>query len=170
MERHFTISAGVGALLALGAPAVDMPLRAQWRPMRGFGIGVRIDVPLVGSTVTGPEGNASVSAVLVGPEFSATWVETRWLRFQQSAGVAVVELHATGHAEPPYHGESVGGTAGLAFLGVEVAPRLTDAIHLSLAGLAGVAPVDADISFAGQVVAKWAHPLGQASVGVDVDF
>jgi hypothetical protein len=137
---------------------------------RVLGVGARVSVPVLGSTVSSQEGHASVAATLFGVEATAVVLDAHYVRLSAYAGLAAAWLRTSGFASAPYVGQSDAAVTALPFLGVEVAPRLADRVHLHLAGDVGASLPRADVSFAGHTVASWGRPLGMGSAGVSVDF
>jgi hypothetical protein len=137
---------------------------------RVIGMGARVSVPLLGTTLQAAEGRASVAATLFGAEVTAVFLEAPRVRLAANAGVAVAWLRTSGFATAPYIGQADAGVTGLPSLGIEVDPRLGERVHGHLGGDVALALPPADIAFANRKVASWGRPLGICAAGVSVDF
>jgi hypothetical protein len=167
---RFVASAAVAVPLEPGGPGADLALRFRWMATRRIGVGALVSIPVVGSTVSAVQGSASTSAAIFGAEVSAVLLDARPVRLAASAGLGAAWLRTTGFASAPYVGGSASLVTGLPFLGLEVAPRLTDHLRLYLGGHAGIALPSADIAFAGHTVATWGRPLGLLSAGMSLEL
>ncbi|APR87756.1 hypothetical protein A7982_13105 [Minicystis rosea] len=164
----------VGAALAVpfqpGGPGLDLTLSGRWMATDHLGVGALLSVPLAGSTVTSTEGSASMSATLFGASLSWVVDVIPELRLSAQAGPALAWLRTNGFAATPYQGKPSNIAVLLGFIGAEIAPRLTERVHLCFDGQVGVSLPRADIAFAGRTVAAWGRPLGMLSAGASVDW
>jgi len=167
---RLVVDAAVAVPLEPGGPGVDLALRARWMVTQRIGVGGLVSVPIVGSTVSSTEGSASSSAAILGAEISAVLLDARRVRLAASAGLGAAWLRTAGFASAPYTGRPDSLVSALPFLGVEVAPRLTDHLRLYLGGHAAISLPGADIVFAGRSVATWGRPLGLLAAGVSLEL
>jgi hypothetical protein len=168
--QRFEAAAGVAAAIQSGGAGVDVALRFRWMATRVFGVGVTVDVPVMGSTVRSAEGSASLAAAVFAAEISAVLLDRRPVRLAVTGALAAAWLRTSGSAKAPYTGSTDDVATALPMLGVEVAPRVAQRVHLFAAGRAGVSFPRADVAFAGRTVATWGRPVGLASGGVSFDF
>jgi hypothetical protein len=180
-EWRFTADAGLGAAPQTGGVGMDLLLRARWMPNRVLGLGLSVDVPLLGSTVTSGGNAATVSATLFGAEVSAGYLERSGLRLAATAGIAVAWVHTMGFAtgagpgvkpvsmQPVVYHAANAATA-VTTLGIEVAPRLTPRLFLVLSGRVGISLPAAEIAFVTQTVGTWGRPVGLVTGGAGVEL
>jgi hypothetical protein len=137
-----------GAVIAVpfqpGGAGVDLALRFRWMATRVIGLGALVSVPIAGTTVSAAQGSTSVSVPIFGAELTAVILDARPVRLAVSAGFGAAWLRTTGTAISPYVSRSDSVVVGLPFLGVEVAPRLTDHLRLYVGGHVGVSVPRAD--------------------------
>jgi hypothetical protein len=168
--RRMEVAASAAMPLGTGGPGLDALLNARWLLTSRLGVGLALDVPLVKSTLTSGVNSAKVSAALAGAELSVALFDARALRLTAIGGVALAWIRTEGEATPPYTSESDHAWAALPLVGAELAPRLTERLHASLAARVGLAAPKPDIEFAGEHVATWGQPLVLLSAGIGTDF
>ncbi|HET7539071.1 MAG TPA: hypothetical protein VFK05_04340 [Polyangiaceae bacterium] len=151
-----------------GSLGLDLLLRARQRFGQTFGVGVKLVVPLVPSTVSSGGNAADVSASLFGVELSALLLTTRLVTFGAHAGVSLLWLSASGQAQPPYTDGVDRAFAALPSVGGELGVRVNEHVRLCLGAELGVAVPKLELAFAGQNVTSWARPLALFSAGVGV--
>jgi hypothetical protein len=167
---RFVAAVALAVPVQTGGPGADLALRARWMATRILGVGAIVSLPIAVPRITSTQGSASLEASLFGAELTAVFFDAGPVRLATHAGLALGWLRATGFASAPYVGQSSSVVTSLPFVGVEIAPRLTERVRLCLDGDAAVSAPRADIAFAGHVVASWARPLGLFAAGVSVDF
>lgn len=165
--RFFLEVAGV-VPVQTGSLGLNALLRAQQRFGSIYGLGVRLVLPVVPSTVHSAGNSADVSTSLFGVELSALLVTTRKATLGARAGLSVLWLSASGEARAPYTDRVARKLAALPSLGTELSLRLTQRVRLCLGAELGISVPKLELAFAGQRVAAWARPLGLFSVGVGV--
>jgi len=151
-----------------GSLGLDVLLRARVRFGTTFGLGVKLVLPVVPSTVSSAGNAAEVSSSLFGVELSALLVTTRVATVGAHAGLSLLLLSATGQAKAPYTDGVDRKPAALPSLGGELGLRLTEQLRLCLGAEVGVAVPKLELAFAGQTVTSWARPLALFSAGVAV--
>jgi hypothetical protein len=169
-ERRWVAAASVAMSLGTGGPGLDAWLNARWLLTSRLGIGLGLDVPLVGSTLSSGVNSAKVSAALLDAELSVAFFDSRALRLVAIGGIALAWIRTEGEATAPYTSQSDHAWAGLPLLGAEIAPRFSERVHGCLGARAGVALPKPDIQFADERVATWGQPLVLLSAGIGVDF
>ena len=151
-----------------GSLGLDLLLRARARIAASYGIGAKLVLPLVQSTVSSGGNAADVSASLFGVELSGRFVTTPLATLDAHAGVSMVWLSASGRAQAPYTDRVDRKLAALPSLGSELGFRLTKHVRLCLGAELGVALPKLELAFAGQSVATWGRPLALFSAGLGV--
>jgi len=153
-----------------GSLGLDLLLRARLRFGSTYGLGVKLAVPVVSSTVSSGGNSADVSASLIGAELSALVVTTPFATVSAHAAMSLLWLSATGQAQAPYTDRVDRKLAALPSLGSELGFRLTKHWRLCLGGEIGVALPKLEVAFAGQSVATWGRPFALISAGVGVTW
>jgi len=149
-----------------GSVGLDVLLRARLRFGATYGLGLKLVLPVVASTVSSGGNAADVSASLFGVELSALLMTTPLITFGAHAGISALWLSATGQAHAPYTDRVDRKLAALPSLGSELGFRLTKHVRLCLGAELGVAFPKLELAFAGQSVATWARPFALLSAGV----
>ena len=154
--------------LQQGSLGLDLLLRARYRFGRSFGLGMKLVLPIVPSTLSSGSNAADMASSLFGLEISAVLLATRPATLDAHAGLSVLLLSASGNAQPPYTNRVDRQWSAFPSLGTELAFRLTQHLRLCLGAELGIAVPELEVAFAGQRVASWARPLSLLSVGVAV--
>jgi len=151
-----------------GSLGLELLIRARHRFGSTYGVGAKLALPLVPSTVSSAGNAADVSTSLFGVELSALLVTTRLATFSAHAGLALLWLSAHGQAQAPYTSGVDHALAALPSLGGELGLRLNEHLRLCAGAELGVALPQLELAFAGQDVTSWARPLALLSAGVAV--
>jgi len=153
-----------------GSLGFDVLLRARRRFGSSLGVGAKLVLPLVPSTVRLSGNSADVSASMLGAELSAFLVTSRLATLGAHAGFALLWLSASGNAQAPYTSRVERKLAALPSLGSELAVHVTRHLRLCLGAELGVSVPKLQLAFAGQRVAAWARPLALFSAGIGVEW
>ena len=149
-----------------GSLGLDLLLRARYRFGKTYGLGVKVVLPMVPSTVSSGSNSADVSSSLFGVEVSAVLVTTRLATLGAHAGLSLLMLNASGNAQPPYtNGEDRKFSAFPSF-GSQLGFRVAQQLRLCLGAELGMSVPELEVAFAGQPVTSWARPLALFSAGV----
>ncbi|HEY3255171.1 MAG TPA: hypothetical protein VGJ91_14525 [Polyangiaceae bacterium] len=165
-EGRFFQELAVGIPRQPGSLGLDLLLRTRLRFGSTYGLGAKLVLPVVSSTVSSGGNQADVSASLFGVEVSVLLATTRLITFGAHAGLAAVSLSANGHARAPYTDRVERKPAVLPSLGGELGFRLTEHVRWCLGAELGVALPQLELSFAGQNVATWGQPFALFSTGM----
>jgi len=165
-EGRFSQELAAAFPLQQGSLGLDLLLRSRLRLGATYGLGVKVVLPLVPSTVSSGTNAAEVSASLFGVELSALFVTTSLATFSAHAGLSLLWLKASGEAPAPYTNRTDGGLSALPSLGSGLGFRLSEHVRLCLGAELGVALPTQELSFAGQTVATWGRPFALLSTGV----
>jgi hypothetical protein len=151
-----------------GSPGLVLVFGARLRFGPTYGLGAKLVLPVMRSTVSSEGNAADVSASLVGLESSARIVTTALATLDAHAGISLLWLSASGRAQAPYTARVDSKLAALPSLGSELGFRLTKHVRLCLGAELGVALPQLELAFAGQSVATWGRPFALLSLGVGV--
>jgi hypothetical protein len=149
---------------------VDFLVRGGGWVLPRWGIGGKLVIPLLASTLRSGTNSANVSILLAGAELSLRLVDAHALRLVTRAGLALAWLRATGEASAPYTSSSDSALAALPSLALQLELPVAERARVSLGVELGVAVPELELAFAGQPVAHWARPLGLLSAGVSFDL
>ena len=167
-EGRFLQELAAAVPLQPGSLGLDLLLRARVRIAASYGVGAKLVLPLVQSTVSSGGNAADVTASLFGVELSGRFVTTPLATLDAHAGFSLVWLSASGRAQAPYTDRVDRKLAALPSLGSELGFRLTKHVRLCLGAELGVALPKLELAFAGQSVATWGAPLALFSAGLGV--
>jgi hypothetical protein len=167
-EGRFFQELAVGVPVQPGAPGLDLLIRARQRFGRTYGVGVKLVLPLMPSTVSSGVNSADVSASLFGVELSALLLRTRLQTLGAHVGVSLLWLTARGRAMAPYTDSVDHAFAALPGAGVDLGFGLNEHVRVCLGAELGIALPQVELAFAGQNVTSWARPWGLFSAGVGV--
>jgi hypothetical protein len=145
---------------------LDVLLRARYRFGKTFGLGIKIVLPVVPSTVSSGANSADVSSSLFGVEVSALLLTTRLATLGAHAGLSLLMLNASGNAQPPYTNGEDRKFSAFPSLGSQLGFRVAEHLRLCLGAELGMSVPELEVAFAGQPVASWARPLALFSAGV----
>lgn len=128
--------------------------------VRPFGLAVDASAPLQSSTITGPEGSASLRWWLFGA--------AAFMRYDRpgsrlygiaAAGGAVIRLNATATANAPLLANAGSTTAGAIYVRADGGVAATRWLRLGARAVAGVVPQGVLVQFAGNEAARWGLPF-----------
>jgi len=149
-----------------GSLGLDLLLRARYRFGRTYGLGIKLVLPLVASSVSSGSNSADVSGSLFGVEASTLLLTTRLATLGAHAGLSLLLLSASGNAQPPYTNRVDRQIAAFPSVGGELGFRVTQHLRLCLGAELGMSVPELEVAFAGQTVTSWARPLALLSAGV----
>jgi hypothetical protein len=156
------LQAAVGALYSPGnnEPAIQAWLTINRVVFRPFGLALDLSAPLRASTVTGPEGSATVGALLAGVTVFAHYERANsGLYGTAAAGVAGIRITAEGTVSDPLVAHKQSALAGAVYVrgdgGFEVARWL----RFGVRAIAGAVPSGVSVRFAGNEAAVWGRPF-----------
>jgi len=167
-EGRFFQELAAAVPLQPGSLGLDLLLRARMRFGATYGLGVKLALPIVPSTLSSAGNVAEVSTSLFGAELSALFVTTPFARLSGYAGVSVFSLSASGQATAPYTDRVDRKWAALPSFGSELGFRVTKNLRLCLGAELGVAWPKLELVFAGQRVATFGRPFALLSAGLGV--
>ncbi len=154
-----TFDVDVSAAAGFSAQGASMALLTTLRlwPHDRVGVGVLVDAPLLGYTISAPEGVATMRAFLFGLELSTAPV-ARTSRFgvvlSPGAGFAYVDFSA--EATEGLEARDASTFAALVYGRAEARFRLVAPVSLTAGGLVGGAAPPIEVHFAGQRVSTFA--------------
>jgi hypothetical protein len=165
------LQAAVGALYSPGnsEPAIQTWVTVSRIVLRPFGLALDVSAPLRASTVTGPEGSATVGALLAGVAVFAHYERAgSGLYGTVAAGAAALRITAEGTVSDPFVATKESTLAGAIYArgdgGFEVAPWL----RFGLRAVAGAVPSGVSVKFAGNEAAVWGRPFLAGMLLVDL--
>jgi hypothetical protein len=156
-----SVQAAAGVLFSPGADAsLQAWFSAGYVVVRPLGVALDVSVPLRSSTISGPEGSASVSAWLVG---ASVFVRHDWLKARSyaiaAAGGALIRLDADATTMSPLVAHSASTTAAAVYLRADGGVEATRWLHVGVRGVAGAVPQGVPVRFAGNEAAVWGRPF-----------
>jgi hypothetical protein len=171
------VQAGVGLLHGVGGASSSLQgwLSLQHRWGRHFGIALDFSGPFSRGTVSGPEGQADVGAMLVGGE-ALVRLPSENDRVAVTAGLggALAVLVAKGHpSDQGKHQLLVSSTtayAGAVYLHVAGQWRPAEWLGVGLMGLVGTTTTPVKITFAGNDAGTWGVPFFGGLLLAEVDW
>jgi hypothetical protein len=141
-----------------GSTSVLATLR--WWPADRIGVGSFVMFPAGTIRVDGPEGEALVSATVIGA--GARWAladrSDTWLP-ELGAGVSIVTTRMDGLGYTPYIGASDRVTVAAPYLDGGLGIALSPGLRLRVEALGGVATPRPVVRFAGREAATWGRPF-----------
>ncbi|HKO47582.1 MAG TPA: hypothetical protein VJV79_07660 [Polyangiaceae bacterium] len=165
-EGRFFQELAAAVPLQPGSLGLDLLLRARLRFGSNYGLGAKLVLPVVPSTVSSGANAADVSAWLIGVELSTLLATTELVTLGAHAGLSLLWLSASGQANAPYTDRVDHQLAALPSLGTQVGFRLSKHVRLCLGAELGVTLPKLELAFAGQSVASWGQPFALFSAGV----
>jgi hypothetical protein len=171
-DPHPTASASIalGGALDVGGPSLGALVGARLHLREHLALGALLVAPITATSVEGPEGRATLRALVPGLDVAAPLeLASGALRVVPSAGLGVSVLLTRGDAEAPYEGAGDAASALLPFARVEIAPRLAGPVRGSVQALGGAALPAIGVRFAGREAAAW-QAFGGAFVGATIDL
>jgi hypothetical protein len=133
----------------------------------GVSFGLEAIAPLSGSSVRGPEGEATLRAVMASAWVAARVSPAHWrVELSLRAGASLAWIDVQGTASAGYSGATATGIAGLPWGAARalywVSPRFSPWIELR----AGATTSAQRVLFAGRPAAEWGIPWASMSLGV----
>ena len=169
----FAVELGPALLLSPGglSPAGDLNAAVHFRPFDGLGASVVALIPLVPSSVSGPEGVTTARIGLVGAAFRWAFASpgSAWAP-SLGAGIALIWLHLDGAPAPGYAGTSADlvtfAPFGRVGLGVAILPRL----HVRADALGGLVNARPVVKFGDRTAAVWGTPFVAPTLGLELGW
>ena len=156
------VQAAVGALYSPGNhdPAIQAWVTISRIVRRPFGLALDVSAPLRASTVRGPEGSATVGALLAGITAFAHYDRPgSGLYATAAVGAAAIRISSEGTVSDPFVASKQTALAGAVYArgdgGFEVARWL----RFGLRAVAGAVPAGVSVKFAGNEAAVWGRPF-----------
>jgi hypothetical protein len=155
------LQAATGVLYSPGAGNVGWQvwLTVSHVLRRPFGIALDVSGPARASTISGPEGAATVAAWLAGASLYVDYEPGNGWYGRVAAGGAAIHLIADGSATSPLVDSSQTATAGAAYARVDGGFEVAWWLRLGLRGVAGVIPGGITVQFAGNDTGTWGRPF-----------
>ena len=153
-----------------GSLGIDALVRGGGWVLPRWGVGGKLVIPLLSSTVHSGVNSADVSIALLGAELSRMLVDGHALRVVARAGIALAWLRTSGTATPPYTSTSDSALAALPSLALQLELPVSERLRLSFGAELGLALPKLEVAFAAEPVAVWARPLGLLSLGISLDL
>jgi hypothetical protein len=156
-----SVQAAAGVLFSPGAdPSIQAWLTAGYVVVPPIGVALDVSVPLRPSTISGPEGSASVRPWLVGASLFARhdWPNAR-LYGIAAAGGALIRLNADATTSAPLVANSGSTTAAALYVRADGGVEATRRLHLGIRGVVGAVPQGVPVRFAGNEAAVWGRPF-----------
>ncbi len=153
-----------------GGLALDLSMRARWFPWERLGIGLSANAPLMPASLSGAEGDAHISAWLMGAEVAVRPLVFRFMHVGLGVGVYAVRLTVSGEGKAPYVSGSSSAWVAAPYGFVEAAPRFGSHWSVPLTTSIGFATPPTDIRFAGRAVDQWGSPMIRVSAGAQYAF
>lgn len=153
-----------------GSLGIDALVRGGYWFHPRWGLGAKLVIPLLPSTVHSGVNSADVSLALGGAELSLLVVRAHALRLLTRAGLALAWLRATGEASAPYTSGSDNALAALPSLATQAEFSVSTRVRVSFGAEIGLTVPKLEVVFASQPVAHWARPFGLLSAGVSFDL
>jgi len=156
------LQAAAGPLFSPGAGgvAVQAWLTLGFIVARPLGVALDVSAPLRSSTLTGPEGSASIDPWMAGASLFVRHErpESR-LYVLAAAGAAVVRLNASATANDPLVPGSASTTAGAIYFRADGGFHATNWLNIGVRAVAGAVPQGVPIRFAGNEAGRWGRPF-----------
>ena len=165
------VQAAVGALYSPGNhdPAIQAWLTVNRIVVRPFGLALDISAPLRASTVRGPEGSATVGALLVGVSAFAHYDRPgSGLYATAAVGAAGIRISSEGTASDPFVASKQSALAGAIYARGDGGFEVTRWLRFGLRAVAGAVPAGVSVKFAGNEAAVWGRPFLAGMLLVDV--
>jgi hypothetical protein len=153
-----------------GGPGLDALIRGGFWPLPRFGLGAKLALPLLPSSIESRGNAATLSTTIVGAELTLLVLHSQALRLGAHAGLALAWLRAVGQPTLGYANTPDSAFAALPSLGSELDVYGGSRWHACFGAELGIALPRVEIAFAGQRVAPWGRPLALFSAGVGLDF
>jgi hypothetical protein len=127
--------------------------------------------PVSPGTVSGPEGSATVDALLAGAAVFLRYERpTSGLYATAAAGVAVIRLAIKGSAGPAFRDSSHTVTVAAGYVRADAGFQVNSWLRFGGRAVAGVVPSGVTVQFAGNEAAVWGQPFLAGLVLADVSW
>jgi len=155
------VQAATGALYSPGAGNVawQVWVTVSHVVRRPFGVALDVSGPARPSTITGPEGAATVGAWLAGASLYVDYEPGSGPYGRVALGGAAIHLTADGSAADPLVPSSQSATAGAVYARADGGFELAWWLRLGVRGVAGVIPGGITVQFAGNDTGIWGRPF-----------
>lgn len=150
-------------------PAPLLRLGARFDLGSGAGADLLVLAPTFPQTVDDSEGSAAVLLALFGAGADVSLLPAGGVwRSHAGAGAALVYLHVTGSAAPPFVAQTQARWLAAGFGRLELGRAIGGGTFLGLELVGGMTASRAVVSFAGREVAGWGQPFGVASLLLEI--
>jgi hypothetical protein len=165
--------AGLGALLSPGGagPALQLWLSLHHFFGRRVGLAADFSLPVVRSTLDGPEGTAKIGCAMAGLALlaRARSAPTGWF-LNGGLGAAVLRLSIEGEARPTLTSSSTSMLTGAAYAHVDGGYAPTHWLRLGAQVMGGAAFDRLHLRFAGNDAGSWGRPFASATLFEEVGW
>jgi len=170
---QWRIRDGIGGLYSLGG--VDTATQ-NWLTMQRWwhhdlGGALTFSLPMIRSSISGPEGRSLVGAYWGALELFTNFLEddSRW-SLTGGLGGGIVYLHTTGQSTQPLAQATAGAWTGLGYARIELALKLSKWLSLGITSSAGTTFAPVTIRFAGNQAGTWGSLLLSSFLQLGVDW
>jgi hypothetical protein len=155
------LQAATGVLYSPGAGNVAWQFWLTLSHVIRRPVGIALDVsgPARASTITGPEGTATIGAWLAGASLTLDYEPGDGLYGRAALGAAAIRLTADGSAADPLVASSRTVTSGAAYARADGGFQVAWWLRLGVRGVAGVIPGGIAVHFAGNDAGTWGRPF-----------
>jgi hypothetical protein len=165
--------AGVGTLLSLGGPGPELQVWLSLHRFFGRRLGLAADIalPVVRSTLDGPEGKAKIGTAMAGLAFLARLraSPTAWF-LNAGLGAAVLRVGVDGEAVPTLRSSATSVLTGAGYARVDGGYAPSDRVRLGLRLLGGASLDRVHLRFAGNDAGSWGRAFAAAAIFAELDW
>ncbi len=165
--------AGVGTLLSPGGPGPELHIWLSLHRFFGrrFGLAADIALPVVRSTLDGPEGRAKIGTAMAGLAFLSRLrlPPTSWF-LNAGLGAAILHVGVDGEAVQTLMSSSTGVLTGAGYARVDGGYAPADWLRLGLHVLGGVSLDRVHFQFAGNDAGVWGRAFAAAALFAELDW
>ncbi len=151
-------------------PAISATLGGRWHWSNRFSTGIFADLPILGASITTPEGTATFRTFNAGLEAAGVLFRRRQVIGIGVAGVALSTLIVAGDATPPFGDRNETVVVAMPFIGAELRPRITQTISMVFGIRVASSVPHVDVFFGGRNVGTWGTFVGAVHAGVALDL
>jgi hypothetical protein len=162
-------SLGIGMPIDVGGVGFSALASGWFSPIARFRIEPFVSVPLVATSLEGPEGSADLYAGMVGAMGNVLIFDGDVVDLSGGAGLAGIWLRTEGEPRLGYRGTTEDVFMASPLADVSVRFRLTEALYLAPRAFVGAAFPTPNIHFDERSVEKWGLPWGMFALSMELE-